>query len=506
MSWLIQQAIHVRPAKAEKSPDGRKRLIRWLSWKQNSESPPELQFAYGDLDLWEANAPSGWTGLRLAKVETDYSIANNGAGNDPVITLTYEGTGTVKQVNETRNNGALLLTSITSFYDVPATPSGYTLVGISNDNVSGFPYKVYQYAKGTGEVARAIDYGQSSDQGTTGVTRTTIRYLVVPSATVQPTSLAGSVEIARNMEEGDGYRIWTTTWAKGAGLVLDETTTSTSGALKVYHRVQLGSAPTTPTATLSGTVTLFEESVRNAEGFTIYDYRWAEGNGQASITTDGEPDGALVYTVVDLDATAQTPSYPGSGTAYLIRLTQKPDSGYFVNTAVYKKPPATVGFRKTMKFVMPGLASISGAPVKYTLSPPVTRELLATVTVSYGTTQDTTAPFSVSSYATLNTQYIAYANPGASPTPGSPPADTTTLPPQGTTESLGNYLASSSGTSGTNAFFEGVFCLTYEQTLGASSPSSRPTGSTTLAVDNDPYLTATDGTVVFRRTVTTYTF
>ena len=506
MSYLIQQGVEIRVARAELLADGRKRLTRFISFKQNGEFPLQLSYAYGDLDPFNGTFPTGWDDLRLVKVEADNSPANNGAGNDPVLAVTYEEPGTVTQRDDTGNNGALLTRTIVSFYPTPATPSGYTLVSENVENVNGYPYKAYKFVKGTGEISRAIDYGQSDDQGTTGVTRTTIRYLVVPSATVQPTSLAGSVEIARNMEEGDGYRIWTTTWAKGAGLVLDETTTSASGALKVYHRVQLGSAPTTPTQTLGGTVTLFEESVRNAEGFTIYDYRWAEGDGQASITTEGEPDGALVYTVVDLNVAAATPAYPGGGTAYLIRLTQKPESGYFVNTAIYKKPPATVGFRKTMKFVMPGLASISGAPVKYTLSPPVTRELLATVTVSYGTTQDTTTPYTVSTYATLNTQYIAYANPGSSPTPGSPPADTTTLPPVGTTESLGGYLASSSGTSGTNAFFEGVFCLTYEQTLGASSPSSRPTGATTLAVDNDPYLTATDGTVVFRRTVTTYSF
>jgi len=220
----------------------------------------------------------------------------------------------------------------------------------------------------------------------------------------------------------------------------------------------------------------------------------------------GEADGSLIYTYQSKTLAAATPSYGGAGTAPLVKIENVRGEGLFTNTAVYHKIPASQGFRKMYKFWMPGLASISGAPVAYTLSPPVTMEILATVTVDYATTQVTTTPYTVSAYATLNTQWIPYTNPGVSPTPGSPPTDTTTGPPRGTVESLGGYLAGASGTSNTNQSFNGVFVATYSQTLGASTPSTRPTGATTLAVDNDPYLVATDGTVYFRRTVTTYTF
>lgn len=442
MSWLIQQAIHVRPAKAEKSPDGRKRLIRWLSWKQNSESPPELQFAYGDLDLWEANAPSGWTGLRLAKVETDYSIANNGAGNDPVITLTYEGTGTVKQVDETRNNGALLLTSITSFYDVPAAPSGYTLVGISNDNVSGFPYKVYQYAKGTGEVARAIDYGQSSDQGTTGVTRTTIRYLVVPSATVQPTSLAGSVEIARNMEEGDGYRIWTTVWAKGTGLVAQNISSRQDGLREVTN-IALGtrSAP-------SGVV------IRD-------DY--------------AERDGFAVYTV-----TAMQTAAGGSDPTV-----------------------ATVVFERYVPFTYPGRAKAfeevynSRYMMDVFESPPITTLVKATVTVSYTTTNTlgTISDFwNPSEWATIRAQWIGLGNE---------PQNLVRARPGYRSTSATAITRTSSSTAPNNVSIFGniVYGNTTAKITCTGGPAD-PGGSTyTLSAELEPAFTDAAGTKYYRKTL-----
>lgn len=193
MSYLIQQGVEIRVARAELLADGRKRLTRFISFKQNGEFPLQLSYAYGDLDPFNGTFPTGWDDLRLVKVEADNSPANNGAGNDPVLAVTYEEPGTVTQRDDTGNNGALLTRTIVSFYTTPATPSGYTLVSENVENVNGYPYKAYKFVKGTGEISRAIDYGQSDDQGTTGVTRTTIRYLVVPSATVQPTSLAGSV-------------------------------------------------------------------------------------------------------------------------------------------------------------------------------------------------------------------------------------------------------------------------------------------------------------------------
>jgi hypothetical protein len=68
------------------------------------------------------------------------------------------------------------------------------------------------------------------------------------------------------------------------------------------------------------------------------------------------------------------------------------------------------------------------------------------------------------------------------------------------------YVASSDTVTGTDDTYNGVACDSYSATITASSPTSLPTGATVLDVDHDVYLTAIDGTVVYRRTKVSYTF
>jgi len=442
MSYLIQQGVEIRVARAELLADGRKRLTRFLAFPQNSEFPLELAYAYGDLDPFNGTFPSGWDVLRLVKVEADNSPANNGAGNDPVVQVTYESPGTVTQRDNTGNNGALLTRTIISFYDTPATPSGYTLVNTSTENVNGYPYKAYTFAKGTGEVARAIDYGQSSDQGTTGVTRTTIRYLVVPGATVQPTSLAGSVEIARNMEEGDGYRIWTTVWAKGTGLVAQNISSRQDGLREVTN-IALGtrSAP-------SGVV------IRD-------DY--------------AERDGFAVYTV-----TAMQTAAGGSDPTV-----------------------ATVVFERYVPFTYPGRAKAfeevynSRYMMDVFESPPITTLVKATVTVSYTTTNTlgTISDFwNPSEWATIRAQWIGLGNE---------PQNLVRARPGYRSTSATAITRTSSSTAPNNVSIFGniVYGNTTAKITCTGGPAD-PGGSTyTLSAELEPAFTDAAGTKYYRKTL-----
>ena len=75
-------------------------------------------------------------------------------------------------------------------------------------------------------------------------------------------------------------------------------------------------------------------------------------------------------------------------------------------------------------------------------------------------------------------------------------------------QSFSNYVSSGDSVSGTNPDeYNGVLMESYAASLSASSPTARPSGSTVIAPpQNEIYLTATDGTVVYRRTLLTYTF
>lgn len=209
------------------------------------------------------------------------------------IKRTYISKGLIAQNDEAKNNGALLLRTLTYVNQVPPTPSGYTLITAKVDYPGGLPVYVSTFAKGLGEIDRAIEYSQSSDQGTTGVTRTTIRYMVAPGATVQPTTLAGSVLIGTDVAEQDGHRIWTTTWAKGAGTVSTTNETKDNGALLIRTIIALGSAPATP-----GGYTIFSAQVREDSGFQIFTSSFALGTGQLSQTDETKNDGALLIRTI----------------------------------------------------------------------------------------------------------------------------------------------------------------------------------------------------------------
>lgn len=512
--------LSTRPAEARTPeciilPDQRKRVIRYFRLTQTGEIPYGLDTLPGTADPWPETAPSGWTGLLLTyKKLSDNTPINLYGGRDiqPWVELTYEQiaatgeTSTGEAENTTMTDGRTqsvyewVQFSSTTF--VPQTISTNSVVAngitcylfLQETEDDGTLRQIKRTYQSPGTVA-------TDDQSLQGGK---LLLKKITSFRTVPATPSGFTSVGTPVQNPLGYPIYTYTFAKGAGLVLDETQTISTAALIVYHRIALGVAPTTPTQTIGGTVTLFEQTVVQEDGYEKFDYRWAEGDGQHSITTEGQPDGALDYTVQTYTLAATTPAYPGSGSGYLIQLNQTAESAYFRNVAVYRKPPATLAFRKTMDFQMPGLAYLVGDQL--ILSPPVNQTILATVTVSYSTSQDTTAPFSLTEPASFYDSYVPYLNPGPSPTPGVPPTDTTTSAPQASQRGLGGYVAGSVSSGGGDDYYNGVFCETFAYVLVNSVPSSRPTGSTTLRVDNDDYIFDLSGTKVFRITVVTYSF
>lgn len=543
MSFLAFPPNQARPPFAEVLPDGRKRITQWFRATTIGTFPPEIDYAVNSIHPW-GQAPTGWDALRLTYKQMDddargfpqggddgqalvrliweeiSETAETQVGNPTVVEnqygyleVTYEwvqfssnafvpqtvgtttasapwavcvlrdeeapddGTlrhikrtyvegGELSDISEIRFNGRVTVRTLKYLNEVPPTPSGYTLVGPGVEYINGLPVYTYQFVKasasdgtGTGaEISRSYTNSQGGDVAfplttpntATGEVICTIRYITTPAITSNPVTQPTSfVLFAVDVTDESGFRMWETKSGFGG---------NNSGANNV-----------------------------------LIDLRT-------------EADGALIYTYQSKSLTAATPAYTGSGTAPLVKIENVRGEGFYTNTAVYHKLPASIGFRKMVKFLYPGLASFSGAPVLYGLIPPVTMDILATVTVDYDTSQVTTTPFTVTAYSKLNVSWIPYTNPGTAPTPGSPPADTTVGPPQGYTESLGGYLAGASGISDDDQYFNGVFVATYSATLSSSTPSTRPSGATTIAVDNDPYVISTAGTQYFRRTVTTYSF
>jgi hypothetical protein len=566
MSFLGLKPAELRAPEALTLPDNRKRLTRFFRVAHIGVLPPELNFGWGTEDTGEA--PNGWEGLRLVgrRLDDDFPLPGR-SDTRPVAILTYEqidedeetrvgsditsqnddggvdiiqewvqfssatyvpkvvstdtavgnataflqkeesaDDGTVRRIKryyttvgitatdfQTKHDGKLLIQIITSVRTVPSTPAGYTLIGEPTQHPDGLPIYTYTFAKGNGEISRETRYSQSSDQGTTGVSITTIRHLTASSVGSDPTSApSGTVKIGADQSDQDGYRVWTVTYAKGTGEVSRDidysqsTNQGTTGITRtVIQHLTATSVSTDPTTPPSGQVKI-SESKRDADGYRVWTITYAKGTGTVGLTTYTREDGSIVYEVSDLGTASATPSYPGSGTAYLVRLTNNISSGHYLNSATWIKPPASVGYRRQIKFQMPGLAYFSGTDL--ILQPPTVQDLLGTVTVSFGTTQDTTTPFKISQWAAFTETY----------TP------TATGIPVTAQYGLNGYLASGVTISGSGTY-KGVATDAYSAQRFASTPSTLPTGSTVLNVDNDPYLMAIDGTVVFKRSVTTAT-
>jgi hypothetical protein len=373
------------------------------------------------------------------------TVEGENNGTIRTYVLTYTTGGQMSDTEELKFGGKLKLRCLTYLNQVPPTPSGYTLITQSEEYVNGLRLYKYCYANaigtgGTGgEISRSytnrqggnIAFNPSTPNSATGEVVCTIRYITASSVTANPiTQPTGFVLFALDVQDDDGYRMW-----------------------------------------------------ESRAGFG--------GGNSIEVSVEGEPDGALVYTVSQNDgAGTLVPAYPGSGTAYNVRITHARDNGFWKNVAVWKKPPDTDTYKKQMEFEEPGIAEFTGTPPQFVLRPPKQRTLLVDVEVSFGTTQNATTPFEVKAYASFYETYT--------------PTDTGIAVQS--QRGLGGYLAQASGQSGTNDVYNGVLCDTFSASLLSSIPSTFPTGTVTLKVDNDPYLTAVDGTKVYRRTVITYHF
>lgn len=363
------------------------------------------------------------------------------------VTRTYTTGGTLSDIQELRFGGKVIVRTITSLNQVPATPSGYTLVGPGIEYVRGLPVYRYQFVKANG----------GGGSGTGGVIS-------------QGFTNSQGGEIAfdpANPDDATGEVICTTRYVSQPTVVVN------------------------PIVQPTGFV-LFALDVSYDSGYTLWESKSGFGGGESvEVSVTGQEDGALIYTVSQNDATGTlVPTYPGTGDAYNIKTTHTRNNGFWNNSAIWHKLPATVTLPQTTQFEKPGNATFSGSDPQLVLRAPVTLTLLADMEVSYDEAKITDVPFTVSAPATFYESYT--------------PTDTGIAVTS--TQAMGRYLAGASGISGTNSPYNGVLCDVWSATLGSSTPSSFSLDLKVLHTSNTIYLTDVDGTVVYRRTKVSYDF
>lgn len=243
----------------------------------------------------------------------DVKINKQGFGAE--IVETYISAGKLSESNTTSNGGNLASKTLVYFNQEPPTPLGYTLVRTSVQNTEGVPTYTYEFAAGSGEISRQIDYSLSDDEGTTGVTKTVIRHLTATSVSSNPiTTPIGAVLIGVDKTDQDGYRVWTANYVKAVGVISTSIKPRDDG-LREETWVSVGTKQTPAT----GVVIRDDEDVRDGYSvFTVTVMQEADGT---------DPLGATL--VIPEDAMFL---YPGRAKAY--------DSSNHVN--VFLSPPIEV--------------------------------------------------------------------------------------------------------------------------------------------------------------------
>ena len=212
-----------------------------------------------------------------------------------------EGSGEVSRTIETRNNGALTITT------VEALGSAGTAIGLEIEATTreedGYTLFRNVFADGQGEVSRTVE---TRNQGKLTIT------------TVEALGEAGietGVEIEATTREQDGYTLFRNTFADGSGEVSRTTESRNQGKLTITTVEALGSAG-------SANGVEIEATTREQDGYTLFRNTFADGQGEVSRTTETRNQGKLTITTVEALGSA------GSAGGVEIEATTREQDGY----------------------------------------------------------------------------------------------------------------------------------------------------------------------------------
>ena len=142
------------------------------------------------------------------------------------------------------------------------------------------------------------DRVETRNQGKLVITRRS----KINSAPSTPAATLGGSVVRTDLSPvpAEGYTLYSAEFYEGVGTVIATKKQSNQGKLVTYRRVALGAAPTAPSATLGGTVVLIDDETREDSGHTVYDYTWAEGKGVVATREQQRPGGLKLVTWVSL--------------------------------------------------------------------------------------------------------------------------------------------------------------------------------------------------------------
>lgn len=311
---LDDELVGVGEDKLQKLEDGRTVLVRTSVCK--AEDAAGLAPEIGDIE----------SGRAVSDVQITYD------GIAATVVVTYTSAGKLSETTQENYNGKLIYKTLTYYNEEPPTPEGFVLVDKDIKSTEGVPTYTYRFAKGDGEISRTT---QTRNNGKLSIV--TVRHLTGPEVDTNPIDLpGGSYLISEDgMQEADGHRVWTKTFAYGFGRIGLKTQWLHNGKLIIRTVRWLGEDD--PDADPVPGV-LIEQGTDEGDGWVSGFEVYAEGVGEISRRLDtSNNDKLLRLTIRHLsppDVDTNPIDNPGIGW-YRTETGSSQESGYILWTATY---------------------------------------------------------------------------------------------------------------------------------------------------------------------------
>jgi hypothetical protein len=386
--------------------------------------------------------------------ETDYGT---------IYTYTYaSGQGQIAQTTDKKYNNKLILTTVTTLNQAPSGNGALIRSDVNNTDY-GTIY-TYTYATGAGEIGRSTDKKYNN----------TLNLVTVTSLNEPPSE--GGYLFKSDTTETDYGTIYTYTYASGEGQIGISTDIKYQGKLQIKTITSLNEIPTTPP-----TFATIGASQDSGDFGIVYTYRYAKGEGQISTTEQTRGDGSIVnsYTILG----NEDPQPPAN--SYLIEKSHEAGEGYDIYTYYYYRlpedydvpvsttwtKPSTLGFNETDGFFIQELGTID----------PVT----GTAEVRFSTTQPMAVPLADVDISCWTRENVKYE-------------DGTRLVRSGTFQ---NTVSNEVGAAFNNGSYLGEAVTSLTCTSGGPE---MPSGEIVIGWETVPYFYA-GGTIVYKTTTTRVT-
>jgi hypothetical protein len=234
--------------------------------------------------------------------------------------------------------GSQLAITIEAFGEVPATPAGYSLARTDVSDFEGIKTNDYTFLKPS-VLSRSL---REQNKGAL-IIETVEAFNEVPTA-----DTVGAVQIGNDISNVEGIPTRRYTFAKGSGEISRTTQTKNNEALIITSVTALNSAPSVTGVEISS-------SIRQEDGYTVYEKTAAAGSGEISRNVSTRNNGKLVITTVTALGTA------GSAAGVEIEASVRKEDGYVLHTNTFARGDGQI--RVSTKPASPALAGVKEVTV-----------------------------------------------------------------------------------------------------------------------------------------------